>query len=131
LAARGARSSGDADLSSCIHVEGYMNAPRVMEVIYVLILLTVLVSMLIQWRLLDILKRLSALSRLDTKLDLLLKQAGIEYDPYTNLPLDVVDAVKRGNKIGAVKRYREKTGVGLKEAKDLIEEVQRRAGVGI
>jgi len=30
-----------------------------MEVIYVLILLTVLVSMLIQWRLLDILKRLS------------------------------------------------------------------------
>ena len=107
-----------------------MNAPRVMEVIYVLILLTVLVSMLIQWRLLDILKRLSALSRLDTKLDLLLKQAGIEYDPYTNLPLDVVDAVKRGNKIGAIKRYRERTGVGLKEAKDLIEEVQRRAGVG-
>jgi Ribosomal protein L7/L12 C-terminal domain len=131
LAARGARSSGDADLSSCIHVEDYMNAPRVMEVIYVLILLTVLVSMLIQWRLLDILKRLSALSRLDTKLDLLLKQAGIEYDPYTSLPLDVVDAVKRGNKIGAIKRYRERTGVGLKEAKDVIEEVQRRAGVGI
>ena len=94
-----------------------MNALRVMEVIYVLILLTVLVSMLIQWRLLDILKRLSALSRLDTKLDLLLKQAGIEYDPYTNLPLDVVDAVKRGNKIGAIKRYRERTGVGLKEAR--------------
>ena len=51
-----------------------MNALRVMEVIYVLILLTVLVSMLIQWRLLDILKRLSALSRLDTKLDLLLSR---------------------------------------------------------
>jgi hypothetical protein len=107
-----------------------MNAPGTMEIIYVLILLIVSVSMLIQWRLLDILRRLSAFSRLDTKLDLLLKQAGIEYDPYTNLPLDVVDAVKRGNKIGAIKRYRERTGVGLKEAKDLIEEVQRRAGVG-
>lgn len=101
-----------------------------MEVVYVLILLIVLVSMLIQWRLLDILKRVGAISRLDTKLDLLLKHAGIEYDPYTNLPLEVVDAVKRGNKIEAIKRYRESTGVALKEAKDLIEEVQRRAGVG-
>jgi hypothetical protein len=108
-------------------MEWYMKAT---EAIYVLILLMVFVSMLIQLRLLDILKRLGALSRLDTELDLLLKQAGIDYDPYTNLPLDVVDAVKRGNKIGAIKRYRERTGVGLKEAKDVIEEVQRRAGVG-
>jgi hypothetical protein len=60
------------------HVEWYMKAT---EAIYLLILLMVFVSMLIQWRLLDILKRLSALSRLDTKLDLLLKQAGIDYDP--------------------------------------------------
>jgi hypothetical protein len=59
FAARAA--AGDADLSSCIHTEWYMKAT---EAIYLLILLMVFVSMLIQWRLLDILKRLSALSRL-------------------------------------------------------------------
>jgi ribosomal protein L7/L12 len=34
----------------------------------------------------------------------------------------------RGNKIEAIKRYRETTAVDLKEAKDFIEEVQRRSG---
>ena len=72
------------------------------------------------------LRQAGAISRLDTKLDLLLKHAGIEYDPYKNLPLEVIDAVRRGNKIEAIKR----SGVSLKQPKDFIEEVQRRAGVG-
>jgi hypothetical protein len=52
----------------------------------------------------------------DAKLDLLLKHAGIEYNPYTNLPPSVIDALKRGKKIEAIKRYRDATSVGLKEA---------------
>jgi ribosomal protein L7/L12 len=68
------------------------------------------------------------LSRLDFKLDLLLKHAGVEYDPYKNLPRDVVDALRRSQKIQAIQRYRKVTGVGLKEAKDFIEDVQRRSG---
>ena len=37
------------------------------------------------------------------------------------LPGDVLDALRSGNKIEAIKRLREATGLGLKEAKDLIE----------
>jgi len=69
-----------------------------------------------------------ALARLESKVDLLMKHAGIQYEPYKDLPRDVVDAVQRGEKIEAIRRYRQATGVGLKEAKDFIEEVQRRAG---
>lgn len=37
------------------------------------------------------------------------------------LPDDVLDALRSGNKIEAIKRLREATGLGLKEAKDLVE----------
>ena len=36
----------------------------------------------------------------------------------TGLPDKVVEALKRGNKVEAIKLLREQTGVGLKEAKD-------------
>jgi Ribosomal protein L7/L12 C-terminal domain len=81
----------------------------------------------VHWRLVAIEMR-GRLSRLDFKLDLLLKHAGVEYDPYKNLPRDVVDALHRGEKIQAIQYYRKATGVGLKQAKDFIEDVQRRAG---
>jgi hypothetical protein len=70
-------------------------------------------------------KRAKMLGRIDAKLDLLLKNAGIEFDPYKSLPAGVGEAVQRGEKIRAIKYYREATGFGLKEAKDFIEEVQR------
>ncbi len=37
------------------------------------------------------------------------------------LPPDVVDALRRGNKIEAIKRLRTATGLGLAEAKDRID----------
>jgi len=94
-----------------------------------LILSATLVIVLLGARLNKIESKISMLSRVDAKLDLLLKQSGLEYDPYKNLPPSVVDAVQRGKKIEAIKRYRETTGVGLKEAKEFIEDVQRRGGV--
>jgi ribosomal protein L7/L12 len=74
-------------------------------------------------------RRLAALSAVDAKLDLLLQHAGLKYDPYKSVPDVVVEAVRAGKKIQAIKRYREATGVGLKEAKDFVEELQRRAGI--
>ncbi len=71
-------------------------------------------------------RRLHALSRLEGKLDALLKQAGIRFDPYGDVPSPVVDALERGDKILAIKHFREATGAGLKEAKEFVEEVQRR-----
>jgi ribosomal protein L7/L12 len=79
-------------------------------------------------RLVSIESRIAALSRIDVKLDLLLDQAGIEFDSYKNLPRQVTEALQRGEKIKAIKHYREATGVGLKEAKEFIDEIQRRAG---
>ena len=68
-----------------------------------------------------------ALGRIEMKLDLVMQQAGVEFPPYKELPEAVIDALKRGEKIAAIKSYRAATGVGLKEAKDRIEDIQRRA----
>jgi hypothetical protein len=67
------------------------------------------------------------LSRLEAKLDALLKHQGIQFDPYADLPGPVLDALRRGKKIEAIKEYRAATGADLKEAKDFVEELQRRA----
>lgn len=72
-------------------------------------------------------RRLRALSRLEAKLDVLLKHHGIRFDPYAEVPPPVLDALRRGKKIDAIKEYRAATGAGLQEAKDFVEEVQRRA----
>ena len=94
-----------------------------------IVLMAIVLISLVGQRLITVEKQLSALSRIDIKLDLLLRQAGIEYDPFKNLPAGVSDALKsREGKIHAIKRYREATGAGLKESKDVIEEAMRRAG---
>jgi hypothetical protein len=72
--------------------------------------------------------RVAALSRVEAKLDLLLSQADIKFDPYANLPAGVAEAIQSGQKIKAIKLYRLSSGVSLKDAKDFIEEVQRRSG---
>lgn len=73
--------------------------------------------------------RMMALGRIDIKLDLLLKQANIKYDPYANVSAAVVEALRGDRKIEAIKIYRDATGVDLKEAKDYVEDVQRKAGL--
>jgi hypothetical protein len=71
--------------------------------------------------------QLAALSRLEAKTDALLNHSGIRFDPYADVPPAVVDALARGQKIEAIKAYRQARGVGLKNAKEFVEEVQRRA----
>jgi acyl carrier protein phosphodiesterase len=68
-----------------------------------------------------------ALARVEAKLDAILKHEGIRFDPYADAPLAVVEALRLGRKIDAIKEYRMATGAGLKEAKDYVEEMQRRA----
>ena len=92
--------------------------------------LTLILLVVIGARLSGFQSRLAALGRIDAKLDLLLKQANIKYDPYANVSAAVVEAVRNNRKIEAIKLYREATGVGLKEAKEYVEEVQRKAGLG-
>lgn len=63
-------------------------------------------------------RRIDRLSRLDAKVDALLRHSGIAFDPYQGVPSDVREALERGKTILAIKRLRQATGIGLKEAKD-------------
>jgi hypothetical protein len=93
-----------------------------------LIVLGLILLRAIGGRLDGIQRRLAVVSRVEAKLDLLLKQANIKFDPYAHVSNDIVEALRKNQTIEAIKLYRQATGVGLKEAKDFIEEVQRRAG---
>jgi ribosomal protein L7/L12 len=68
-----------------------------------------------------------ALSRLEAKVDALLKHEGIRFDPYADASPRVLEALRRGEKIEAIKEHRAATGVGLQEAKEYVEELQRRS----
>jgi len=76
----------------------------------------------------DLRKRTRRLGRIEAKLDLLMKNAGIEFGPYEGLPAQVVDALNRDEKIKAIKFHMSATGVSLKEAKNFIEDIQHRSG---
>ncbi len=65
------------------------------------------------------------LSRLEAKLDLLMQNAGVSYDPSQSVSGEVIRLIRAGQTIGAVKKHRELTGAGLKAAKDTIDEVRR------
>jgi ribosomal protein L7/L12 len=68
-----------------------------------------------------------AVARLEAKVDALLEHAGIRFDPYAKVPPPVIEALQRGQKIEAIRQYRLATGIGLKEAKERIDEIGRRA----
>ncbi len=59
------------------------------------------------------------LKRIERRLDLILEQLGV--DPNDGVNREVADLIRAGQKIAAIKKYREQTGVGLKEAKDYVE----------
>jgi ribosomal protein L7/L12 len=71
-------------------------------------------------------RRLNRLSRVDAKIDALLKNAAVEFDEFENVPTDVREALEHGETILAIRRLRAATGMGLKEAKEFVDEVRRR-----
>jgi hypothetical protein len=58
-------------------------------------------------------------SCLGLKVDQILRHLG--FDPNQIVNQKIMEFVKAGEKIRAIKLYREHTGVGLKEAKDYVE----------
>lgn len=94
-----------------------------------LLLLGLILLRAIVARLDRIQNQLAVSSRVESKLDLLLNKAGIKFDPFDHVSDDIVEALRANQKIKAIRLYRQATGVGPKEAKVFIEEVQRRAGV--
>ena len=71
----------------------------------------------------------SRINELEDRLKFLYQRLGIDYamDPNGNsiLSPQIQAALRSGNKIEAIKLYRELTGVGLAEAKDVIDKAEK------
>ena len=70
----------------------------------------------------------SRVRELEDKLQFLYRRLSIDYaDPNSDPALapQVQEALRRGNKIEAIKIYRELTGVGLAEAKQAIDRAEQ------
>jgi len=63
--------------------------------------------------------------KLERKVDLLMDHLQLNYreesDP--GITQEIIDLVRMGRKIEAIKLYREETGAGLKEAKEAIDTI--------
>lgn len=72
-------------------------------------------------------RRLEAnIDALHRKLDLIIQHLGIkEPDHLVTAHAEIDDLLQRGKKIEAIKRYRELTGAGLRQAKDAVEARER------
>lgn len=63
----------------------------------------------------------SSIDILNKKLDKISQKVGVSNELDAELKNELIDLVSNGNKIKAIKKYRENTGAKLKEAKDYIE----------
>ncbi len=72
----------------------------------------------------------SRLNRLEQKVDFLLKELGLAQKAEASIPAidpmmaEIVALLRQNRKIEAIKVYREHMGVGLKEAKDVIDSMR-------
>lgn len=73
----------------------------------------------------------SRVSRLEAEVDFLYKHFGLTFSENASPSDDprVIDALRKGNMIEAIKYYREITNSGLAEAKNAVEEIRRRRGI--
>ncbi|ELB2789022.1 hypothetical protein J4H53_23600 [Vibrio alginolyticus] len=60
---------------------------------------------------------------LECKIDLLLERSGLSLDKHFGVSVKVLDAVKSGNNLKALRLYRVETGASLLDAKKVIEEL--------
>jgi hypothetical protein len=70
----------------------------------------------------------SRVNELEDRLKFLYERLNIDYVDPNSDPIrspQIQDALRRGNKIEAIKIYRELTGVGLAEAKDAVDRADR------
>ncbi len=68
--------------------------------------------------------------RLEAQMEFLFKHLGVSMKEGGSTAVDprIIEALKKNNIIEAIKIYREKTGVGLAEAKSAVEAINNRRG---
>ena len=64
---------------------------------------------------------------LEVKVDALIKQTGIEFDESALVPVEVHQAAKAGQRLKAIRLYRNITGAGLKEAAEVVDGLVKNA----
>lgn len=58
---------------------------------------------------------------IEAQLAILSEKAGVPYEaPSQNAPAEVVELVQSGDRMGAMRKYRELTGAGMAEAQEAI-----------
>ena len=64
---------------------------------------------------------LERFQRIEAQLALLSEKLGVSYElPSDGMPAEVVQLAHAGDRLGAVKRYRELTGAGFSEAQEAV-----------
>ena len=75
---------------------------------------------------------LERMARLEQKVEFLLRELGLEEKARAAEPRpdtgELEELLRGGNKLAAVRHYRERTGAGLAEAMQAVEEIERRLG---
>ena len=63
---------------------------------------------------------------LERQVAFLMAQLGVEYyeEPNTGVSPEILDLVRQGRKIEAIKWYRQQAGVGLREAKEFVDSLE-------
>ena len=73
------------------------------------------------------------LARLEKKVDFLLRELGLEEKERAALPRPdlsgIEDLLRRGDKLEAVRRYRDRTGTSLAEATKAVERIEQELRV--
>ena len=71
----------------------------------------------------EILELKQRVAKLEKQIALILQQNGLRYrdEPDMGVSPEIINLVRQGKKIEAIRIYREETGVGLKQAKDFVD----------
>lgn len=73
----------------------------------------------------DLINLRARVSELESKLDFLYRKLGIEYINNPGMEDSrIIALIKKGNKLEAIKAYRELTNSGLAEAKEAVEKIE-------
>jgi ribosomal protein L7/L12 len=60
----------------------------------------------------------------ESKVDAIIDHLGVDFKPYKNTPKNVITALKNGERVKAIKLYRQFSGAGLKEASAVISFIE-------
>lgn len=61
---------------------------------------------------------------IESKVNAIIEHLGVDFKPYKNIPKEIVLALENKERIKAIKLYRQFSGVGLKEASEVISYIE-------